>query len=130
MTRKRATPKAEPFRRALLALITVAAATVILAGCGSGNQSNQGETVRIEIPANASKLVEQGRNVPGVPDRITGTVGDTLIIENGDSSTQFVAGYSISPGQTLKIPLNRAGNYETNCSAHRDKSLTMSISES
>ena len=85
---------------------------------------------RIEIPAIASKLVEQGRNVPGVPDRITGTVGDTLIIENGDSSTQFVAGYSISPGQTLKIPLNRAGNYETNCSAHRDKSLTMSISES
>jgi hypothetical protein len=110
-------------------LITVAAATVIFVGCG-GSDTRQGETVRIEIPPNASKLVEQGRNVPGVPDRITGTVGDTLVIENRDSSTQFVAGYSISPGQTLKIPLKRAGNYETNCSAHEDRSLTMSISES
>lgn len=129
MTRKRAATTAESLKRAVLALITVAAATVIFAGCG-GSDPKHGETVRIDIPPNASKLVEQGRNVPGVPDRITGTVGDTLVIKNRDSSTQFVAGYSISPGQTLKIPLNRAGNYETNCSAHEDKSLTMSISES
>ncbi len=129
MTRKRATTRAEYLSRTVLVLITVASATVILAGCGGGDQQ-QGKTVRIEIPPNASKLVEQGREVPGVPDRITGTVGDTLVIENADSATQFVAGYSISPGQTLKIPLNRAGDYETNCSAHRDRSLTMSISES
>ena len=112
----------------MVASITVAAAAVIFAGCGG--ETREGETVRIDIPPNASKLVEQGKDVPGVPDRITGTVGDTLIIENRDSSTQFVAGYSISPGQTLRIPLNRAGNYETNCSAHEDKSLRMSISES
>lgn len=127
MTRRHAKP--DLLSRAVLALITVASATVILAGCGSSDVA-RGETVRINIPPNASKLVEQGRNVPGVPDRITGTVGDTLVIENRDSSTQFVAGYSISPGQTLKIPLKRAGDYETNCSAHRDKSLMMSISES
>lgn len=127
MTRKHA--KADLLSRAVLALITVASATVILAGCG-GTDAPQGEIVRINIPPNASKLVDQGRNVPGVPDRITGTVGDTLVIANRDSSTQFVAGYSISPGQTLRIPLKRAGDYETNCSAHQDKSLMMSISES
>ena len=109
-------------------MITVAAAAVIIAGCGGGD-ALRGETVTIEIPPNASKLVDQGKDVPGVPDRIVGTVGDTLVIDNRDSSTQFVAGYSISPGQSLKIPLNRAGNYETNCSAHEDKSLRMSISE-
>gem|GEM_PF-2109752 len=130
MTRKRATPKAEYLRRAVLALITAAVAAVVFAGCGGSARQGEGDTVRINIPPNASKLVEQGKNVPGVPDRITGTVGDTLVIENRDSSTQFVAGYSISPGQTLKIPLNRAGNYETNCSAHEDKSLRMSVSES
>ena len=107
MTRKRATPKAEYLRRAVLALITAAVAAVVFAGCGGSAREGEGETVRI-----------------------TGTVGDTLVIENRDSSTQFVAGYSISPGQTLKIPLNRAGNYETNCSAHEDKSLRMSVSES
>lgn len=119
--------RADLFRRALLATVTAAIAGVIVAGCGSS--SEPGETVRIDIPENASKLVAQGKDVPGVPDRIVGTVGDTLLIDNRDSSTQFVAGYSISPGQTLTVPLNRAGDYETNCSAHEDKSLTMSISE-
>lgn len=111
-----------------MATIAVAAAAAIFAGCGGGG-GDEGETVRIDIPPNASQLVEQGKDVPGVPDRIEGKVGDTLVIDNRDSSTQFVAGYSISPGQSLKIPLNRAGDYETNCSAHEDKSLRMSISE-
>jgi hypothetical protein len=108
-------------------LITAAVAAVVLAGCGE--EGRTGETVRIEIPPNASELVARGENVPGVPDRIVGRVGDTLVVDNRDSSTQFVAGYSISPGQSLKIPLNRAGDYQTNCSAHKDSSLQMSISE-
>lgn len=125
--RKRETPGAELPRSLATALIAAAAAAVILAGCGGADR--QGETVRIEIPPNASKLVAEGKDVPGVPDRIVGKVGDTLVIDNRDPSTQFVAGYSISPGQSLKIPLNRAGDYETNCSAHEDRSLRMSISE-
>lgn len=104
-----------------------AVATLLLSACG--DTSEEGETIRIEIPPEASRLVEQGKDVPGVPDRIEGSVGDTLMIRNRDSSTQFVAGYSISPGQTLRIPLNRAGDYRTNCSAHEDSSLQMSISE-
>jgi hypothetical protein len=109
-------------------LATVAAASALaLASCGGTN--DEGEAIRIAIPPDASKLVEQGKDVPGVPDRIRGSVGDTLVIVNRDSSTQFVAGYSISPGQTLRIPLNRAGDWQTNCSAHEDSSLQMSISE-
>lgn len=104
-----------------------AVATLLLSACG--DTAEEGETIRIEIPREASRLVEQGKDVPGVPDRIEGSVGDTLMIRNRDSSTQFVAGYSISPGQTLRIPLNRAGDYRTNCSAHEDSSLQMSISE-
>lgn len=127
MTRKRVTPKTELLRRLVPATITAVAAAVIVAGCGG--ETPGGDTVRIDIPPNASKLVEEGKSVPGVPDRIEGTVGDTLLIENRDRSTQFVAGYSISPGQSLRIPLNRAGDYETNCSAHSDRSLQMSISE-
>jgi hypothetical protein len=107
---------------------TAALVAVLASGCGGTGEP--GRTIRIDIPPNAGELIEQGRKVPGVPERITGTVGDVLVIENRDSSTQFIAGYSISPGQTLRIPLNRAGNYETNCSAHKDKSLTMSITES
>jgi len=110
-------------------LLTSMATIMVLSLAACGDAAEEGETIRIDIPPNASTLVEQGKDVPGVPDRIEGSVGDTLMIRNRDSSTQFVAGYSISPGQTLRIPLNRAGDYRTNCSAHEDSSLQMSISE-
>lgn len=79
------------------------------------------------IPANATELTEAGRPVPGIPDRIRGTVGDVLEVVNRDRATQFVAGYPISPGQTLTIPLNRAGRWETECSVHEDDALEMVI---
>ncbi|MCB0827526.1 MAG: hypothetical protein KDB62_01790 [Solirubrobacterales bacterium] len=94
-----------------------------------GDGTGSGETVHLNIPANASDRLAKGRDVPQIPDRITGTVGDTLLIRNRDRSTQVVAGYPISPGQTLRIPLNRAGNYETTCTAHADDSIEMVISE-
>jgi hypothetical protein len=109
------------------AFLILLAACLSVVACGTADDT--GQTIRIDIPPNATELVEQGRDVPGVPDRIEGSVGDTLVIENRDGSTQFVAGYSISPGQTLRIPLSREGDYQTNCSAHEDSSLQMSISE-
>ena len=114
---------------ALLAGISVAAVTtVILIGPDSGPERS-GETVHLNIPANASDRLDKGRDVPQIPDRITGTVGDTLVIRNRDRATQVVAGYPVSPGRTLKIPLNRAGSYETSCSAHPEDSIRMVISE-
>lgn len=110
-------------------LVALAACCFVVTLAACGGATREGETIRIDIPPNASDLVDQGKSVPGVPDRIRGSVGDTLLIENRDSEVQFVSGYSISPGQTLRIPLNRAGEYETNCSAHEDSSLRMSISE-
>lgn len=116
-------------------LLAVVAGLLLLAGAGylllgaDPEQTGSGETVHLNIPADATDLLEQGKDVPGIPERITGTVGDTLVIRNRDRSTQVVAGYPISPGQTLKIPLNRAGNYTTTCTAHADDSIRMLISE-
>lgn len=109
------------------ALLAAAAATFIaLTACGTSGQK-QGETVRLVIPVNATKLTDAGKPVPGIPDRIRGTVGDVLEVVNRDRSTQFVAGYPVSPGQTLTIPLNRAGQWKTECSVHEDESLEMVI---
>lgn len=99
---------------------------LLLSGCG-GSDGREGESIRLVIPPNATELTEAGRKVPGIPDRIRGTVGDVLEVVNRDGSTQFVAGYPVSPGQTLTIPLNRAGRWETECSVHEDDSLEMVI---
>jgi len=113
---------------AVAALLLVAAAGYVLLG-SDADDARTGETVYLNIPANTSDLLDQGREVTEIPDQLTGKVGDTLVIRNRDRATQVVAGYPISSGQTLKIPLNRAGNYETSCSAHRDDSIRMVISE-
>ena len=99
---------------------------MLLSACG-GSAREEGGTVRLVIPANATELTEAGKRVPGIPDRIRGTVGDVLEVVNRDEATQFVAGYPVSPGQTLTIPLNRAGRWETECSVHEDDSLEMVI---
>ena len=118
-----------------LAVLAIAAGLLLAVGVGyvlldsGSSETGTGETVFLNIPPNASELIEQGEDVPQIPDRITGSVGDTLVIRNRDRSTQTVAGYPISPGQTLKIPLNRAGSYETSCSAHPEDRIKMVISQ-
>lgn len=102
---------------------------IILAGCGGASAPEQGETIRFTIPAGTTRLLEKGGTSSAIPEKITARVGDTMVVENRDEATQFIAGYSVSPGQTLKIPLNRSGDYITNCSAHRDRSIRMVVSE-
>ncbi|MGA7435368.1 MAG: hypothetical protein WBW44_07055 [Solirubrobacterales bacterium] len=110
----------------LLAILIVAGAGTFAYTQESGDRPSA-NTVTIKIPKGASDLVAQGKTVPGIPDRIEGKVGDTLLVDNRDDSTQFVAGFAVSPHQVLKIPLNREGEYETTCSVHRDQSIKMVV---
>lgn len=111
---------------ALIAIVLLAAFVLIDSRPGSSGPESSHQ-VRFTIPEGASRMVNQGKEVPGIPTQIRASVGDVLVIDNRDSATQFVAGYPISPHQKLKVPLNRAGTWSTNCSAHRDKSLEMVV---
>lgn len=115
-------PRGVPAIAASISILVVAA---LWSGC-SGD-GDPGKSIRLVIPAGAAERIEQGRPVAGIPDRIRGRVGDTLVVVNRDDSTQFVAGFPISGGQTLKVPLNRSGRWETECSVHEDDSLEMVI---
>ena len=113
-------------RRVLAGLLLAALASLVLAACG-GSDETGGQTIRLVIPAGTSGKVNAGLKVEGIPDRISAKVGDTLVVENRDTSTQFISGFAISPGQTMKIPLLREGTYMTNCSAHRNRSIEMVV---
>ncbi|GIK76975.1 MAG: hypothetical protein EDQ89_05970 [Acidobacteria bacterium] len=99
----------------------------VLAGCGPGADGG-GETIAFAIPAGAGERVDAGRPVPGVPRRIEGTVGDTVEVVNHDSELQVVSGFPVNPGQTVRIPLNRAGTFEVECSAHESDNLKLVVS--
>lgn len=109
-----------------IALAAAAAVTVaILLIGGSGDSS--GKTIELVIPKGTSARLDAGKPVAAIPDRIEGHVGDTLLIKNNDSVTQFVSGFAVSPGQEVNIPLAREGTYATSCSAHKDKSIEMVV---
>jgi len=112
----------------LLSGLVAVGLALLATGCG-GSDSRSGDTLSFTIPSGTTELLERGGSSDAIPEKITGRVGDTLVVVNRDESTQFIAGYSVSPGQTLKIPLNRSGDYITNCSAHKDKSIRMVVSE-
>lgn len=119
-------------RFGLLTTVLVAIGLGLVAsGCGGDDEGSSagGETVRLVVPAGAAQKVKRGEKVAGIPDRIEAQVGDTLVVVNHDDSTQYVSGFAVSPGQTMKIPLNRAGTYLTNCSAHRDRNIKMVVTE-
>lgn len=116
-----------PGTSSALAGLAAVATVLLLAGCGGGESGDPGEMVKLVIPAGASEQVDAGESVAGIPDRIEAEVGDTLVVVNQDSSTQFISGFAVSPGQTMRIPLLREGTYLTNCSAHRDRSIRMVV---
>lgn len=123
--RPRGRPAAGSRFRGLAAAVGIA--LIGLTGCGGGEQ--EGKVINLSFPPGTSERIERGQFVDGIPEQITARVGDTLVIRNRDRSTQFIAGYAVSPDQTLRIPLNRAGDYITNCSAHKDKSIRMVVSD-
>ena len=106
------------------ALLLAALAILLPSGCGSGEE---GETIRLVIPPGTSAAIEAGKQVKAIPDRIEAHVGDTLYVVNRDSSTQFISGLAVSPGQKAEIPLNREGTFVTNCSAHQDRSIKLVV---
>ena len=113
-----------PIVIAVAGLAVAAIVAVLLIGIGS---EPEGRTIELVIPKGTSARIDSGESVPGIPDRIEASVGDTLLIVNRDSATQFVSGFAISPGQEVNIPLSRPGTYSTNCSAHKDKSIEMVV---
>jgi len=125
--RRRLTPTARRRGMFLLAFLGVLLAAGLFLLQRDDSSSREGRNIVIEIPEGAGRLLSEGKEVPQIPNRIEGKVGDTLLVKNNDSSTQFVAGYPVSPHQTLKIPLNRAGTYQTSCSVHRDRTIRMVI---
>lgn len=123
--RFRGRPAAGSRFRGLAALVGIA--LIGLTGCGGGGKEEK--VIDLTFPPGTSERIERGKAVDGIPEKITARVGDTLVVRNRDRSTQFIAGYAVSPDQTLRIPLNRAGDYITNCSAHKDKSIRMVVSD-
>lgn len=104
--------------------LAVAAALALAAGCGSDAGP---QTLRYEIE-DVSKASKQRAGKPaGIPGTIEARVGDRIVVTNHDDVLHIVAGHPVAAGKTVTIPLEKAGRFQTVCSARKDQSVTLVV---
>jgi hypothetical protein len=73
-----------------------------------------------EIPAGTWARRSAGNQVDILPSEIRLTLGvrDILVLRNLDTVPQIFGPVLIMPGQSFKLPFNKAADYQFECTAH------------
>jgi hypothetical protein len=82
-----------------------------------------------DIPKGTWARRRAGDLVEILPDRIRLTLGlnDVLLIRNHDDVPQIFGPTIMMPGQSFRLPFERAASYQFVCSAHASGSLTIDV---
>jgi hypothetical protein len=82
-----------------------------------------------EIPQGTYARRRAGDLVEILPDRIRLTLGlnDVLLIRNHDDVPQTFGPTIMMPGQSFRLPFERAASYQFACTAHASGQLTIEV---
>jgi hypothetical protein len=82
-----------------------------------------------EIPPGTWSQRMAGRNVAILPDTIHLTLGtrDVLLLRNADEVPQTFGPVLIMPGQSFRLPFEKASTYHFACTAHSDGQMTIVV---
>lgn len=112
--------------------ISLPFAAVLLAGLGWAgfapiDVSSHEQT--FDIPKGTYAQRRAGNLVEILPDRIRLTLGlnDVLLIRNHDDVPQVFGPTIMMPGQSFRLPFERAASYQFACSAHASGQLTIDV---
>lgn len=111
----------------LAALLAGVVAAVVVVRQDDARPRSQPRTIVIDIPRGTAARVARGEPTAVVGDRIVARVGDALRLVNHDRVVHVIAGFPVSPGQTVAVPLLRAGTFETECSVHTDNAVGLVV---
>lgn len=84
---------------------------------------------RFEIPKGTWARRMAGENIGILPDRIRLTLGlrDTLLLKNSDDVPQIFGPALMMPGQSFRLPFERASEYQFACTAHASGQMTIIV---
>ena len=84
---------------------------------------------RLDIPKGTYARRRAGDLVDIIPGRIRLTLGldDVLLIRNLDDVPQIFGPTILMPGQSFRLPFERAASYQFECSAHANGQLTIDV---
>ena len=82
-----------------------------------------------EIPKGTWARRMAGNKVEILPNRIRLTLGlqDILVLRNGDDVPQTFGPTLIMPGQSFRLPFERAAEYQFACTAHASGQMTIVV---
>lgn len=82
-----------------------------------------------EIPKGTWASRMAGSNAEILPSEIRLTLGvkDILVLRNLDTVPQIFSSVLIMPGQTFKLPFNKASDYQFQCTAHASGHMSIIV---
>ncbi len=111
-------------------LAVVAAAVVVLIGWTALAPIQSGSRDKVfEIPQGTWKRRMAGDKANILPDRIRLTLGvrDILVLRNLDDVPQIFGPTLMMPGQSFRLPFEKAAEYQFACTAHASGQMTIIV---
>ena len=110
-------------------LVLVAGVGATLAWAGSTPVASASRDAIFEIPKGTWARRMSGDKVEILPDHIHLTLGlrDILVLRNHDDVPQIFGPTLMMPGQSFRLPFERASEYQFACTAHASGQMTIIV---
>jgi hypothetical protein len=111
----------------LTGVAAVAVAALVWVGLTPIQSASRDEV--FEIPKGTWARRMSGDKVEILPDRIRLTLGlrDILVLRNRDEVPQIFGPTLMMPGQSFRLPFEKASEYQFACSAHASGQMTVIV---
>jgi hypothetical protein len=118
-------------RRAWLASLPVIAALTVLGYAGFAPIHVPSHDELFEIPNGTYARRMRGDKVEILPAQIRLTLGlnDVLLLRNLDNVPQVFGPTIMMPGQSFRLPFERASRYDFACTAHASGQMTILVED-
>jgi hypothetical protein len=113
----------------LLATTLIAAAVVAVGWAGFAPIHVATRDELFEIPKGTFSRRMAGDKVEILPSKISLTLGlnDVLLLRNLDDVPQVFGPSILMPGQSLRLPFEKASSYDFACTAHASGQMTVQV---
>jgi len=85
------------------------------------------QNVEVRIPAGTAEAIARGAAVSVIPADLSLVQGDRLVLKNEDSVPHRVGNYSVGPGTTLTLPLDKGSSGSLICTFHPQGSIALDV---
>ncbi len=121
------------FKRAAILLVL---ATVLMFAISEGvyllrkdRISRAPMEIRLVIPEGASQSVAAGQPVSSIPEKMIFVIGDTLVVQNNDTTAHELGPLWIPPGRSASLNLDMESEFAYTCSFSTTNYLGLTVKE-